>query len=198
MINASKKIIVLAGLLLIIFSAIPLSASAQTTQFQNDIFSKTWWVTQPAKFVNDIFNPIWWKTQPSKFVNDIFNSFWPAKARTKFINDIFNPTWWTTQPAKFVNDIFNSKWVTDLKSKFMNDIFRQVSLDSVINTITSSFGLSDQSAPAQPSQPSGSSPSSSGTDCWALYNTTCYAKCSGDIDCLKVCSQKFAQCMKDN
>lgn len=160
-------------LLCAVVSAFPLAASAQTTQFKNDIFNKTWWTTQPAKFVNDIFNPTWWKTQPSKFVNDIFN-----------------PEWLSQKPAQFVNDIFNRYWPAIKQSKFFNDIFRQVSLDSVINTIKSSFGLSDQSAPVQSS--------SSGEDCWALYTGACQAQCGSTLDCLKSCSQKFSRCMQEN
>ena len=178
MINTLKKVIALAGLLLIVSSILPLPASAQTTQFKNDIFSKNWWITQPSKFVNDIFNPTWWKTQPSKFVNDIFNRFWPLITKSKFINDIFNPNWWVDKP-----------------SKFLGDIFKSTSIGKDINSLIQS-GLNQIS---QPTQPSGSSSSSSsGKDCWALYDTTCYAKCNSEIDCLKICSKNFAQCMKNN
>lgn len=178
MTHTSKKLIVLAGLLLVISAALPLSASAQTTQFKNDIFTKNWWMTQPAEFVNDIFNPTWWQTQPSKFVNDIFNRLWPVNARTKFMNDIFNPAWWVDKPSKFIGDIF-----------------RKTSIGKEINNLIQS-GLNQVS---QPAKPSGSSPSSSsGEDCWALYTKACYERCNSEIDCLKVCSQKFSQCMRDN
>lgn len=187
--SISRNAIVLAGLLLIIASALPLFASAQTTQFRNDIFTKDWWVTQPAKFANDIFNPTWWKTQPSKFINDIFNSNWVTDLKSKFVNDIFNSEWASDMKTKFVNDIFNSKWLADQKTKFFNDIFSQKSIDNLINSMTSGFS-------ANP--PSGAAPTSSGEDCWALYDSSCYAKCNSEIDCLKVCSQKFAQCMKNN
>lgn len=182
----SGKIIVLAGLLLIASSALPLSASAQTTQFKNDIFSKTWWMTQPSKFINDIFNPAWWKTQPSKFINDIFNPAWLKDTPSKFFNDIFNSKWVTDLKTKFVNDIFNSKWMADQKTKFFNDIFSQKSVNNIINSLMSGFGTS---------QPSGTSPASSGEDCWALYTGTCQNQCGNTIECLKSCSQKFSRCM---